>query len=485
MYTLELVALVSFVFAYLLTPSIRGWFLKIGWLDRPDGDRKMHATPVPRVGGIAIALAYLGTYGILAILRLNGWKVTPIDFGLVLSILPGAAVVFLIGLLDDKRTVRPWVKLVVQVAAALVAFAGGLHVKIFHLAFVEKWWVSLPLTLFWLVLCTNAFNLIDGMDGLSSGLGLCATITLICVATIHHNYALLLATIPLAGALLGFLPYNSNPASVFLGDCGSYALGFLLGCFGIVWSQESATLLGLTAPIVCFAVPLLDLLLAVTRRLLSANPLFGPDRLHVHHRLLDRGLTPRRAVLILYASAAVAAAFALLSTLLRDTYASLVLIPFFCSVWLGVRNLGGAGVQAVDPVVLFGRARHVLLSDKIVQTARKKLRTAQNLHTRWDVLRSTAGQLGFCYVATTLEGVNFFESFDAVDESPAWIVTIPLEGGGKVQLAHRQEKHELATTSLGALTELLRTHLTPPPEHSRTAEEPLSEVCSFEKVAGD
>ena len=158
----------------------------------------------------------------------------------------------------------------------------------------DNWWWTLPLTLLWLVACMNAFNLIDGVDGLASGLGLFATVTTFVAALLQKNVPLALATIPLAGALLGFLRYNFNPASIFLGDSGSLLIGFLLGCFGVIWSQKSATFLGMTAPLMTLAIPLLDVCLSVVRRYMRHEPLFKADRGHIHHRLLDRGFTPRR-----------------------------------------------------------------------------------------------------------------------------------------------------------------------------------------------
>src|SRR5581483_11066131 len=161
-------------------------------------------------------------------------------------------------------------------------------------------WVGIPLTVVWLLGCTTAITLIDGVDGLAAGGGQFATITTTAIALVQHNPQLAFATVPLAGALLAFLRYNFSRATVFLGDCGSLLIGFLLGCYGTVWSYKSATLVGMTAPLIVLAIPLLDTTLAVGRRLLLGKPVFGADRGHIHHRLLDRGLTPRGVAIALY-----------------------------------------------------------------------------------------------------------------------------------------------------------------------------------------
>jgi UDP-GlcNAc:undecaprenyl-phosphate GlcNAc-1-phosphate transferase len=238
MYSLGLVAVLSVLLAYLLAPVVRGWFIQRGWVDKPDGGRKVHLRPIPRAGGAIIAIAYLASYTILAALHLRGWTLFHLDFSLLATVLPGAALVFLIGFLDDTRGLPPLMKLSAQIVACWLVFVGGVHVDTLHWFGATSWWLSLPLTLFWLLLCTNAFNLIDGMDGLSGGLGLFALLTLVCYALIGHNFPLLLATAPLAGALLGFLPFNLNPASVFLGDSGSYLIGFLLGCFSTLGARN-------------------------------------------------------------------------------------------------------------------------------------------------------------------------------------------------------------------------------------------------------
>lgn len=174
MYPLALVAAVAAVLAYSLTPALRDWFVRGGWVDRPDGNRKKHPLPIPRAGGAIIAVSYVASCVFLAALHSVRVVAFHLDFTLVLAVLPGAALVFIIGLLDDTKGLSPWLKLSAQIVACLAVFFGGVHVTILHRLGVDDWRLSLPLTLFWLLLCTNAFNLIDGMDGLSGGLGLFA-----------------------------------------------------------------------------------------------------------------------------------------------------------------------------------------------------------------------------------------------------------------------------------------------------------------------
>src|SRR5207248_2457378 len=168
------------------------------------------------------------------------------------------------------------------VGAACLAYWAGVHVLGVGGFSTHGWW-SLPLTIMWLVGCSNAFNLIDGMDGLATGVGLFASFTMLAAALVQNNAPLALASAPLVGALLAFLRYNFNPASIFLGDSGSLTIGFVLGCFGAIWSQKSATLLGMTAPVMALSVPLLDTGIAVVRRFIRRQPIFSPDRNHVHH----------------------------------------------------------------------------------------------------------------------------------------------------------------------------------------------------------
>ena len=277
-------AVCSFVLALLLTPLLRDLALRRGWVDEPDNHRKLHKGPIPRIGGIAIVLAYVGSFSLLLSFHVEQSAAIQNALPLVAKLLPAVAVVFATGLLDDCIGLKPWQKLLGVSFAAALACLGD--IQIHGIAYHPLHpYVGIPLTIIWLVGCANAFNLIDGVDGVATGLGLLATLTTLGAALWHGDTGLVMATVPLAGALLGFLRFNFNPASVFLGDCGSLTIGFLLGCCAVIWSHKAVTLLGMTAPLMALSVPLLDMSLAIVRRLLLLRPIFSADRGHIHHRL--------------------------------------------------------------------------------------------------------------------------------------------------------------------------------------------------------
>ena len=235
----------SIVLALVVTPLVRDLLGK-RFLDHPDGIRKKHATPVPRVGGIAIVLSYVITFAIALALPFTYTQHLHHELPNIVPLTLVAAVVFFTGVLDDLIGLAAWQKLLGILGASVLAYFSGIHVEIRTLQGLPAWpWLGFAITVIWLVGCSNAFNLIDGMDGLAAGVGLFATITMLLAALTQNNIPLMLATMPLAGCLLGFLRYNFSGASVYLGDCGSLTLGFMLGCFGALWSEKSVTLVAL------------------------------------------------------------------------------------------------------------------------------------------------------------------------------------------------------------------------------------------------
>ena len=284
----------ALIIALVLTPIVRDVFRAYNVVDRPGG-RTVHAYPTPRVGGVSIAVAYAA-----AVLAFFGPKgQLPDYYSEALKLLPGALVIFVTGLLDDFLNLRPAFKLLGQIAARAAVFALGLRIDTV-VGFTLPLWLSLLCTIFWLLLSTNALNLIDGLDGLCAGMGFLAAMTLFAAGVIQGVPALTFTMLPLAGALLGFLFFNFNPATVFLGDSGALMIGFLLGCGGIIWKNKPGGGGRIAVPLLALSIPLLDLSVSIVRRSLKGQPIFSADRGHIHHRLLDRGLVTRRAALALY-----------------------------------------------------------------------------------------------------------------------------------------------------------------------------------------
>jgi UDP-GlcNAc:undecaprenyl-phosphate/decaprenyl-phosphate GlcNAc-1-phosphate transferase len=331
---------IAFLFSLVLTPYVRDIARKFNLVDRPDSGRKIHREPIPRVGGVAIAFAYILAFVFILVAPYRGLS-QDIHAAVprAMTLLPAAGLIFAIGLVDDIFGLKPWQKLAGQIVASLIAFWSGVRIDFLQWHQLLSW-LSLPVTVIWLVGCANAFNLIDGLDGLAAGVGLFATLTTLVAALTHNNLQLALVTAPLAGCLLGFLRYNFNPASIFLGDSGSLLIGFLLGCYGAMWSYKSATLIALTAPMMAMAIPLLDVVLSIVRRFLRNQPIFGADRGHIHHRLLEKGLTPRGAALFLYGICGIAAVLALLQDLVYDRAGGAIVVLFCIVTWVGVQHLG-------------------------------------------------------------------------------------------------------------------------------------------------
>jgi UDP-GlcNAc:undecaprenyl-phosphate/decaprenyl-phosphate GlcNAc-1-phosphate transferase len=359
MYAMVFLGITSFVFSILLTPLIRSMALRFQIVDDPDHDRKIHKVPIPRIGGVPIVASAIGAYCLLFVVRFSAGEIFRAGEPLAFRLLPAIAVVFGIGLVDDIFEVRPVFKLLAQFLAAVMAWNGGIQLSAVGGRELPAA-TSFLVTTVWIVACSNAINLIDGVDGLATGVSLFAVVTTLIAALIHHNAALAFATIPLAGALLGFLRFNFSPASIFLGDCGSLTLGFLLGCYGVVWSEKSTTLLSMSAPIMVLFVPLLDTGLAIVRRFALRRPIFAADRGHIHHKLLSQGWSPGRVVLILYGFCGLTSAAGLLLTTTQIQYRGLI-VPFvFLVALLGVQHLGYSEF-AVLGRAMFGEELYHLL----------------------------------------------------------------------------------------------------------------------------
>jgi UDP-GlcNAc:undecaprenyl-phosphate GlcNAc-1-phosphate transferase len=415
----------SCLLALILTPLVRDRIGSHGFLDRPDGVRKKHSSPVPRVGGIAIALAYSLTFAIALILPFSYTQLIHSSFTSIWKIAIPAAVVFLTGLLDDLLGLTPIKKLIGIVAACALALWAGIRVDLHVLSGSAHPAVSAAITVIWLVGCTNAFNLIDGMDGLATGVGFLATVAMTLAGLTQGNLPLVLATLPLAGCLLGFLFYNFNPASVFLGDGGSLLVGFLLGSFGALWSEKSITVVALIAPVLALSVPMLDVGLSIARRFLRNRPIFEADRGHIHHKLLERGLSPRGVVLSIYGFCALAATLSLLAGALHNQFSGLIVVLFCGLVWMGIKHLDYVEFKTAGQIFLNGGFRRIIDAETRLVELEQALLSARDLDECWKTVLAGSRAFGF-------EGVRL-SAFGTLFEAPSrnrlvrsWQLRVPL-----------------------------------------------------------
>jgi UDP-GlcNAc:undecaprenyl-phosphate GlcNAc-1-phosphate transferase len=428
-------ALRAFLACLVLTPIFRDIFRSYGIVDQPDRRRKIHAHPIPRVGGIPIFLSYA--------IALYPWPHAPVALTeylpLIQKLAPAATMIFATGLIDDLIGLKPWQKLLGQLGAAGLAYWAGVRVLVVAGVGAGAWW-ALPLTLFWLIACTNAFNLVDGLDGLAAGMGLVAALTLLIAALMHGNLALASAAVPLVGALVGFLCYNFNPATVFLGDSGALLIGFLLGCFGAVWTQKSDTLISMTVPLLALSIPLLDVSLAVLRRFLRNQPIFTADRGHIHHRLIDRGLTPRRAVLVLYLVCAMAAAFALLLTMPHvGRFFGLVMLAVCGVVWLGIRQLRYTEFGLASRLLFGGELQRTLGGQLRLERLAEEVGQAGDEDQCWHLISAAAQDFGFDSIRLSLRGsVREQVAADSAAKE-CWSLRVPVGERDYFELTRRFE----------------------------------------------
>lgn len=435
MYVLLALGTISFLMCFALTPVCRDLFIKWGLVDVPDGGRKAHKRAVPRMGGLPIVLSCMVAFAFLYFFHSR--RVYIHHDAVLKGVLPAAGVMFLVGFLDDIKGMRPLHKLLGQIVAASIAVSLGVHLNVNHLSPAA----SAVLSVVWLICCTNAVNLIDGMDGLATGVSLLASMTVLGIAIIYGHYGLALITAPLAGALLAFLRYNFSPASVFLGDCGSLTIGFLLGCFGLVWSQQAHTVVGLAAPLMALALPLTDVGLAIGRRFLRNVPIFQADRGHIHHRVLDMGFSTRHTALILYGACCAFASLAVLATVSNKALPFLVLLLIL--VVLGISRLGYTEFIAVAREALTIRTiRSAIRGTICVEDFYLALQMANSLDACWDVLRTACRDLHFASAELEIQGQRFSETFfECLPGTASFGIELRLGEGSRLFLTRISEEN--------------------------------------------
>ena len=333
----------ALAFSLFFTRKVRNLAKRHHWVTGPVQQHHLHTAPVPRFGGVAV----YGTFISVILLLLLASRLLHFGLGFparnVLWVVVPATLVFAIGVADDIWSVSPRSKFAVQIAAALILFVGDFRVMSLPLFFghhVFAWMGALPLTVLWVLWITNAFNLIDGLDGLAAGSALLSTLAVFTVSLINQNALIAVLTVSLAGAILGFLKYNFNPATIFLGDSGSLFIGFTLSALALVGGGKTSTLVAVSVPVISFGLPILDTIIAVMRRFLNGQPLFSADRQHIHHKLMERGFSHRQVVILLYGVSAACGLLSLFILVPGPRAVAVVFLVGAAGIWFGVQYLG-------------------------------------------------------------------------------------------------------------------------------------------------
>ena len=329
-----LTILVVFIISFAATPIVKSFAEKVGAIDMPGEARRVHNHPIPRMGGLAIFLGFL--LSVLLFVPMS----RPLE-----GVLLGSVIIVATGAVDDVVSLKAWVKLLLQIAAACVAVYYGVRIEVLgnlnifssnDYVTLASW--SVPITVLWIVGITNSVNLIDGLDGLAVGVSTISSLTMLVIALLVADSSVAVVLAALVGACIGFMPYNLNPAKIFMGDTGSLLLGYVLATMSVLGLFKFYALVSFAVPVLAIAVPLFDTIFAFFRRLIHGQNPMHPDRGHFHHRLIDMGLSQKQAVAVLYTISAILGLAAVVITTSVELKA-LILILGFCLcafVWAAV-----------------------------------------------------------------------------------------------------------------------------------------------------
>ena len=333
-----LAMLVAAAVSFAATPLVKTLACKVGAIDVPKDNRRMHKVPIPRMGGLAIFLAFLLSVLVFA----------EIDRQMQ-GILLGAIMIVILGVLDDIMALKALPKLFVQIAAAGVAVWHGCRIQFIsnpnvfsEATYLNLGWLSIPVTIIWIVAITNAVNFIDGLDGLAVGVSAISTAALVVIALLVQELNIAVILIALFGACLGFIPYNMNPAKIFMGDTGSTFLGYMLATVSIMGLFKFYAVISFAVPFLILGLPIFDTANAIIRRVAAGRSPMSPDRGHVHHKLIDMGFNQKQAVAILYAISATLGLTAVVLTSSGEVKAIVLLLAVLAAILVGACIIYGA-----------------------------------------------------------------------------------------------------------------------------------------------
>lgn len=358
--------IVAGVLSYFFTPPVKRFAHTVGAIDVPKDGRRMHKEPIPRLGGLAIFGGFLASILIFGELDQT-----------MLCVLLGASMIVALGIFDDVLALGAKLKFVVQiVAAAIPVCVGDLQIKLFtnlnpfsDTPYFHLGILAIPITIIWIVGITNAVNLIDGLDGLAVGVSSIAAITMLAVALLTGNMTIAVTMAALAGACIGFMPYNLNPAKIFMGDTGSTFLGYMLATVSIMGLFKFYAVISFAVPFLILGLPIFDTANAIIRRVAEGRSPMSPDRGHVHHKLIDMGFNQKQAVAILYAISATLGLTAVVLTSSGEVKAIVLLLAVLAAILVGACVIYGAEHWAKHPSEHEETTHSEEKADDTVQTA--------------------------------------------------------------------------------------------------------------------
>ncbi|MBQ6860118.1 MAG: UDP-N-acetylglucosamine 2-epimerase (non-hydrolyzing) [Clostridia bacterium] len=366
----------------IVAPLMIKFAFKVGAVDVPKDERKIHSKPMPRIGGLSFIFGFF-----VAII----FSLLTVEFDTSVNLFGffvGAGIVAAVGFLDDIYHIKPWQKLLGQVVAAILVIISGLRICYINIPFFSTIYglndaLSVIITFFWIIGVTNALNLIDGLDGLATGVSAIATLALTIVFILNGSGELpIIITAALLGGLIGFLPYNFNPAKTFMGDTGSNFLGFTLATVSMIGMAKTYTLMAIIIPVVILGLPIFDTLFAICRRVLHHKSIMEADRGHVHHKLIDAGLSQKQAVLVLYG---VTALLGILAVIILESNVWKVIVLIAILAILSV-----IGTRSANDILVHldnGKKRSVVATEKRNDEKKDKIKVMLVFGTRPEAIK--------------------------------------------------------------------------------------------------
>ena len=437
-----LVCISAAIIGFLITPLVRAVATRMGLTDRPDSHRKLHGKPIPLGGGVCILFSMWGRwqYCVCSITacEIRYWRI-PRSFGILSGCSWPAWRLWCLGLLDDRFVVRGRHKLMGQILVSVLLCYIGYdiqHIRLFGWQ-IELGLLSVPVTIGWLVLATNSLNLIDGIDGLASTVGILLSVTLASLALLngHRNEALILAS--LAGATLGFLPYNFPPARMFLGDAGSMLIGMSLGAVSITGALKGPTVAGLAAPLAIWTIPLFDTFAAIVRRKLTGRSLYMSDRSHLHHCLYQISGSARRTIYLVVLACVGTCIGALASVSLKSDLFAMISAFSVIGVLIATRTFGYGEMQLLATNLRRFTQWILPLRPQLPPQRRTvHLQGSRHWEALWDSLMDFTGEFNLTRMRLDVNIPSVHEDYHAAwvrpsydDRSPQWQTEIPLRRG--------------------------------------------------------